>query len=162
MTLTAVAVLPVANPQRESEQDSYDGVVEGRCWPVVPDAAYLAVYVDHEVVELRQFGNAPRCFVTFKLVDAGEHTGKTLYRAYRVTARIDSRRFRVARRSELVKMLSRVLYPDTRLQRLDRVSLRQLKPMMLRVSTRTVSRDPKGRPLPAVMHYSVIDDVRPE
>lgn len=138
--------------------DVPEGLVEGQQWPLIPDGEYLATYIDHQVVELRQFANAPRVFVHFKLYDAGEHTAKILYRAYRVSRRIDGRRFAVARKSDLLRMLARVMnLPAGR--RLDRISLRDLKPMLLRVKTRTVKADPKKRELPAALHYSVIDDV---
>ena len=72
-------------PEDPSEiDDEPEGVVEGKDWPLVPDAEYQAVYVGHDGVEVRQFRGAAKVFVRLRLYDAGEHTDKVLYRAYRV------------------------------------------------------------------------------
>ena len=134
-------------------------VVEGHQWPLVPDGQYQAVLIGHECTAVRQFANAAKLFLKLRLHEAGEHTGQVLYRAYRVKW-IKDRRFGVARRGDLHKMMCRVLDVPEHRWRLDRLSLRHLRHMILRVNTRTVSKDYKGRPLPECMRYSVIDEIR--
>jgi len=134
----------------------YDGIVEGSIWPLVPDGRYLATYIDHDVVELAQFKKAAKVFIRLRLFDAGEHSGKVLFKAYRAKRRIDGKRFTVGARSELLKMVCRVISHRTRP---DRISLRDLKHCLLQVSTRTVAKDGKQRELPEVLRYSVIDDI---
>jgi hypothetical protein len=56
-----------------------------------------------------QFRKAPKVFIHLRLFDAGEHTGKVLFRAYRVKRRIDSPRFVVGPKSHLLKRVCRVL-----------------------------------------------------
>lgn len=136
--------------------DLHDGFVEGDAPPLVPDGEYQAVYIGHDVVELAQFHRAAKVFVRVRLHDAGAHTGTVLFRAYRVRRRIDSRRFVAGRRSEIVKMVARVLGQTGRP---DRISLRDLKRHLLRVLVRTVTTDAKQRALPPSLHYSVIDTI---
>lgn len=148
--------------------DLADGIVEGTDWPLVPDGFYIAVYLRHVCIELREFNNAPRVFVHLRLIDPGEHYGKVLYRAYPVRAvrrtsgkpgaPIHNGKFTLSRRSDLMKMLCRVLYQDLK-TRPDRVSLRELKNHVLRIRTRTVKKDGRQRDLPPALHYSVVDDI---
>ena len=133
-----------------------DGIVEGKAWPIVPDGEYLASYVGHDCMEVRQFRNAPKLFVRLRLYDAGEHSGKVLFRAYRVRRVIDGKRFALGARSDLLKMVCKVLGHRSRP---DRISLRELKHHLLRVRTRTVTKDGDQRDLPRAMHYSVVDDI---
>jgi hypothetical protein len=136
--------------------DMADGVVEGKAWPLVPDAEYLATYIGHRCVEIPQFKGQAKLFIDLRLHDAGEHSGKVLFRAYRVRRRIDGRRFVVAPRSALLKMVCRVL--DHR-ARPDRITLRPLKGCLLRIRTRTVTKDSEPRELPAALRYSVVADI---
>ena len=140
----------------ENVVDLADGVVEGKAWPLVPDGEYLATYQGHECVELKQFRLAPKVFIRVKLFDAGEHTGKVLFRAYRVRRRIDGRRFVVGRQSHLLKMYCRVVNHRARP---DRLNLRELKRHLLRVTTRTVTKDGEQHELPAALYYSVVADI---
>lgn len=148
----------MSQPARRSANvvDLADGVVEGKAWPLVPDAVYLASYVDHDCLELAQFRRQPKVFIRFRLFDAGEHTGKVLFRAYRVKRRLDGKRFVVGGRSELLRMVCMVLNHRTRP---DRISLRELTRHLLRVRTRTVLKDADQREMPAALRYSVIADV---
>jgi hypothetical protein len=140
--------------------DFSEGIVEGDDLPPrVPDGEYPAIYVSHECAELRQFGGAPKVFVTVRLLDAGEHTGKLLFRAYRVLRVRGRRAFSLGRRSDLLKMYARVMETPDHRPRLDRINLRDLRPMLLRVRTRTVERDGKGRGLPESLRYSVVDEI---
>jgi hypothetical protein len=136
--------------------DLADGIVEGTDWPLVPDGEYLATYQGHECVELAQFKKAPKVFIRLRLYDADEHSGKVLFRAYRVRRRIDGRRFAVGRRSHLLKMYCRVVNHRARP---DRLNLRELRHHLLRITTRTVTRDGEQRELPPALHYSVVADI---
>lgn len=131
-----------------------DGLVEGAAWPLVPDGNYLATYQGHDCLELRQF-KTPKVFIRFRLHDAGPHTGKVLFRAYRVRRILDGKRFVVGRRSDLLEMVCRVMGGA----RPDRISLRELKRHLVRVRVRTVSQDARQRTLPEALRYSVVDDV---
>jgi hypothetical protein len=133
-----------------------DCIIEGVDYPLVPDGEYLATYQGHECVELRQFRGAAKVFIRLRLVDAGVHTGKVLFRAYRVKRRIDSRRFVAGRRSHLVKDISRILDVPGRP---DRISLSALRRHLLRIQTRTVTRDADQHDLPTGMRYSVVADI---
>ena len=136
-----------------------DGFVEGPELVRVPDAEYLAACIRHTCVEVRQFGGAPKVYLNLRLLDAGAHTDKELFRAYRVLRVIDRQRFIMGRRSDLLKMYARVMeVPDHR-QRLDRISLRALRGMLLIIRTRTIDHDSKGRELPEALRYSVVDDI---
>jgi hypothetical protein len=134
----------------------HDGIVEGKAWPLVPDGEYLATYQGHDCVELAQFRKAPKVFIRVRLYDAGEHTGKVLFRAYRVRRRIDSRRFVLGAGSHLLRMLCRVV---SHRARPDRVSLGELKHHLLRIRTRTVLKGADQRDLPAVLRYSVVSEI---
>jgi hypothetical protein len=147
-----------ASPARRPDNvvDLADGIVEGREWPLVPDGEYLATYQGHECVELAQFRKAPKVFIRLRLFDAGEHSGKMLFRAYRVRRRIDSRRFVVGRRSHLLKMYYRIVEHRVRP---DRLNLRELRHHLLRIRTRTVTIDGDQRDLPRALWYSVVADI---
>jgi hypothetical protein len=133
-------------------------VVEGRQWPLLPDGAYDAVFIGYECVNQKQFGGAPKVFLRFRLHDAGEYTGKEVYRAFRAKA-TRGRQIVLGRRSELYRTFCRVLERTERSVRPDRLSLKDLKRKLFRIRTRTVSTDGKKRPLPASMRYSVVDDI---
>lgn len=143
-----------------------DGDIEGTAWPLIPNGIYLAQYVKHVCIEMACFKGAPKVFVQFRIVDPGEHFGKILYRAYRVKAiRSDGRksgspivggRFIVGRRSELLKDYCQAM--ETR-SRPDRISLRALKHLIVKIRTRTVIRDGKQKSLPPALHYSVVDEI---
>ena len=140
---------------RVVEGEAADGIVEGRQWPLVPDGQYLAVYVGHDVVEMQQFKRQAKVFIHLRLIDAGEYTGRVLFRAYRVR-RIVGRRFIVGPRSDLLMMVCRIL--DHR-ARPDRISLQGLRHILVVVRTRTICTDRRQRQLPTTMHYSVVDEI---
>lgn len=96
----------------------------------------------------------------FELVEPGEHYGKQLYRPYRAKELIGKAgkngRFKLVPRSEWYLMVCRLYEPQIRP---DRISLRRLKNVLIRVSVRTVRKDYKQRPLLACLHYSVVDEL---
>jgi hypothetical protein len=139
-------------------------------WPLIPAGSYNAVMVRYQGCIMPSWKNTPKVYVHFKIVDPGEHFGKVLYRAYNVRRLrgkagtvgqpIPNCGFVVGRRSDLLKMLVRVL--DVRI-RPDRVSLHSLKGCVLQINVRTVliGTDDKGKQsfLPEALRYSVVDDV---
>lgn len=146
------AVLQVVEP--------FADVVVDHDWPLVPEGQYKAMFIGHDVVEMLQFKvkgkPTPKLFLRFKLFDAGEHSEKVLFMACRVRERITQKRFRVGRRSKLIKMLCRVLNPRTRV---DRITLTDLKGRLLKVKVRTVVKDAEGQDVHAALAYSVVDDI---
>jgi hypothetical protein len=140
--------------------DSADGVVEGPDLPPrVPDGQYQGVYVRHDSIEQRQFAGAPKVYLWVRLYDAGEHTGKMLYRSFRVRRLIGHRGFAVGRRSDLLKTYARLTEMPGHRPRTDRINLRDLRSMLLLVHTRTVVRDYRSRSLPEELRYSVVDEI---
>src|SRR5690606_17503746 len=88
------------------------------------------------------------------------YAGKRLYRAYRASSLISrpgrNGRFKLKKRSDLVRTIHLVFGQQ---RRLDRISLRPLKAMLLRVSVRTVVRDYEQRELAPSLQYSVVEDI---
>ena len=136
-----------------------DVLVDGKAWPRIPDGSYLARYTHHDTAEV--FGTA-KVFAHFMIVEPGPYFDVRLMRAYRASGLIGkpgrNGRFRLKRRSELYLDLCRL--DERRKRRPDRVSLRDFKDVVLWVTTRTVVRDYKQRPLPEALRYSVIDELK--
>ena len=136
-----------------------DILVDGKVWPCIPSQIYQAVYTHHETTKVF---NTPKVFVHFRIVEPGPYFGVHLYRAFRVADFVGkpgrNGRFRLKKRSELY--LTMCWLYEWRKMRPDRVSLRDLKSVVLRVTTRTVKRDYKQRPLPEALRYSVIYEIK--
>jgi hypothetical protein len=138
-------------------EDDGDAVVEhDHQRALIQEGEYRAVYVRHEVVTLRRFGNASKVFIWFRIVDPGEAFGVELYRAYRVAKALGKRRFTIHRDSELLLMLARVLEMK---QRPDRISLSVLKNMVLVIRVGTVTKTSTGSVRPDWLRYSTIRDI---
>jgi hypothetical protein len=152
-----------AQPARRAENVVYlhDGIVEGDDQPLIAEGTYRAVYVRSTTMLMRMFGNAPKLFLDFRIVDPGEAFGTTVSRFYRVKS-LSSKpgrngAFRLAKRSELYLMLCRLA---TARLRPDRISVKELlRGRVLVVKVRTVKVDYRQRPLPPALFYSVVDDV---
>jgi hypothetical protein len=134
----------------------------GRQAPLVPDGEYVAKFVGHETAVV--FGEG-KVFLHFEIVDGGPLSGAKLFRAFRVVSLVGTPgpggKFRAAHRGDLVATLARVLDINPRR---DRITLRPLKSVLLRIRTRTVAakRDAKSKkmiPRPEWLRYSVVDDV---
>lgn len=140
-----------------SEVKLNDIVVESFGGPLIEPGEYEVQYTHHETHVA--FGT-PKVFVHFQIVSLGPAHGIQLYRACRVSELIGkpgkNGRFKLKKRNELLLELCR-LYQKEGL-RPDRVSLRLLKKIILKVKVRTVTRDYRQKPLPVMMHYSVIGD----
>lgn len=153
---------PLGNGPRQGEQgdsntDSADGTVSGDYWPLVPDSDYSAVITGHETAMIF---SRPKLYVHLRIVSPGPFFGRRVFRAYRVH-RLKGRprkngRFEVRPGSELYRMVCRL---DPSPHRPDRISLRSLKGVVLRIKTRTVKQDANQRALPEKLRYSVVDDI---
>lgn len=134
-----------------------DVIVEGNTWPLVPDDEYVMQRLYHETVMAFR---TPKVFLHLQIVEPGQHHGKRLICAYRIKELIGKRgrggRFEITRHQELFLTLARL--HDKRLRH-DRISLRALTKVLLRATTRTVTTDYKGRPLPESLRYSVVDQL---
>jgi hypothetical protein len=146
---------------RVVEGDDAELVLErGDQRPLIPEGEYKAVYVRHDVAELRRFDKQAKLFLLVRLVDA-PYVGLELYRSYRITKIVGKTRFAMKRESDLAEMLSRVLGIR---KRPDRVSLRDLKGRVLVVKVGTVKTGTRGWPpkkvaLPEWQQYSVVRDI---
>lgn len=136
-----------------------DALLEGRDLPLLPEAEYLMAYTHHETAMLF---NTPKVFVHFRITEPGPYLIQRLYGAYRASELMGrpgkNGRFKLKHRSELYLTMC-WLYQARKL-RPDRMSLRDLKQAVLRVSVRTVTKDYKQRPLPDCERYSVVDAIK--
>jgi len=107
------------------------------------------------------FGKAPKVFLRFEIVEHGEFFDKgiRLARPYRVRKVLTSGKggkFVLDAGGDLFRMLARVL--DVK-QRRDRITLRALRHLPLRIRTRTVRVDREQREIPEIARYSVVAEV---
>lgn len=157
-SLTVLDRLELNNTRSIPEVKLDDIEVEPLKEALIEPGRYEARYVYHETC--RAFGEY-RVYIYFEIIEPGAAYGKGIYRAFRVTELIGkpgrNGRFKLKKRSELFLTLCR-LYESSGI-RPDRVSLRPLKSLILRVKVRTVVKDYKQRPLPLSLRYSVIDDL---
>lgn len=144
--------------KRPSDIALDDVIFEDEAYPLIPPGEYSVQYRRHETAMV--FGT-PKVFVRFQVVEPGKCLGVELFRPFRAKALIGkpgrNGRFKLGRRSELFLELCRVY--ERRRIRPDRVSLRDLSNMILRVSVRTVDKDYRQRPLPEMAQYSVVGEI---
>lgn len=149
----------------ELTNDTGDDIeIDGQRWPLVPEGQYVVAFIHHETARMFRTRDKPegtcKCFLHFKLIGPGEYTGLRLYRAVRVSGVVGKvgkhGRFKLRPRSDLFIEMAR-LFGDTR--RLDRLSLKWLRSVLLRVTVRTVKRDYKQRELPQSLWYSVVASI---
>ena len=131
---------------------------EGTQWPRIPDGTYHARLIRCEPVALQMFRGAGRLFVHFEIVDQGPFMGTRLYGAWSVDIRkVNGKtRLKAPRKGRLHVTLRRLLGPTARA---DRLSLASLKECVLKVRTRTVTRNHRQQHLPEAMQYSVVDEI---
>jgi len=143
-------------PIRDVKLD--DIVVEALDTSLLPEGKYQVAYQYHET---KVVFNTAKVFVHFKITDLGDYHGTKLFRAFRVSGLIGkpgrNGRFKLKKRSDLFLMLCH-LYENQRI-RPDRISLRDLKCLILNVMVRTVVKDYRQKTLPEILRYSVIGDV---
>ncbi len=136
-----------------------DVLLDGRQWPLLPEGEYLVAYTLHETAVVF---TTPKVFVHLRIVNPGPYFDQRLFRPYRTTELIGkpgkNGRFTLKHRSELYLTMC-WLYQARKL-RPDRMSLRDLNRLVLRVTVRTVTKDYKQRPLPESLHYSVVDLIK--
>ena len=152
--MSTVPQLRVVEPDAELVLDPRDHR------PLILAGDYKAMYIRHEVAELRRFDKQAKLFLWLRIVDP-PHVGLELYRSYRIAKIIGKSRFVMRRESDLAHMLSKVLGIH---RRPDQVSLRTLKGRVLLVKVATVTHGMRGWPprrveLPEWQHYSVVRDV---
>ena len=147
--------LKLVRKEGSNEYHTEDFIVDEPNAPLIPEGVYTASYTHHETATIW----TAKVFVWFRLVELGPHQGVMLYRPYRAKELLGpagrNGHFRLHQRSELYLALCRL--SESRYIRPDRISLRMLKRVLLRVTVRTVLKDYKQRPLPALSHYSVVD-----
>lgn len=127
-------------------------------YPLVPEGQYQAYLLYWETALVRQFGNTPKVFLHFRLL-FGEYAGTPLRACYRVR-RINGKPkkwggFKLARGSELLRQMAQL----GAVRRRDRPSLRPLLDTSLKVQVRTVTCNGRGKPLPEVLQYSIVDEM---
>lgn len=125
--------------------------------PRVPDAEYSAVVVRHDTAFIFR---TPKVILRFRITTLGPQCGVELFKAYRV-AKLRSKpgpggQISLRPGGDLFMDLVRLLQIR---QRPDRMSLRDLKGRLWKISTRTVTTDYEQRPLPEWLQYSVVDRI---
>lgn len=135
-----------------------DITVVGHKHPLVPEGEYLAAFLYHETAITF---TVPKVYLHFRLVSFGPHFETPLIAAFNARGIVGrprkNGRFKLGRRSRLYLTMCHLL--EGRGVRPDRISLRPLRRLLLKVSVRTVTTDYRQRPLPAIERYSVIDDI---
>jgi hypothetical protein len=148
----------ISEPRAESDSNQPEVILDHTGQPpLVPEGVYQARFDHHETTLV--FGT-PKVFLWFEIIEPGEQLGKRLYRPYRAKS-LDGRpgkwgKFKLHRRSELLRMLIRILQLQARP---DRISLRALRGHVFKVKVRTVRRDYRQNELMGWQQYSVIADV---
>ncbi len=136
--------------------DDADFAVEGHK-PLIPPGSYKARFVGHSTAIM--FVTAAKIFLEFEICE-GPCMGVRLCRYFRAAALVGKPgrkgRFRLRAGGDLYRMLARIL--DVR-ARPDRISLQALRPMLLDIKVRTVTRDRNGRALAPGTEYSTIDEI---
>lgn len=135
-----------------------DGLIEGTAPPLVPPGMYAGQFLHHETALL--FRHAPKVFLHFRLVDMGPHNGKLLWRPYNVRELIGrvgrGGRFKVSRRSDLVRELAAI---SGQRFRLDRISFDSMRHILVRLRVRVVQRDQRQRQIPEPLRYSIVAEL---
>lgn len=152
------AALRIAHPLSSGADIDSISVDYSGLPPTVPDEIYSAIFTHHETAFVFR---TSKVFLYFRIIDPGEHFGKILYRAYRAGAlKGEPRRnggFKLRRGSDLLSMIFRIL--EISKARPDRVSLHEIKNCVLKIKTRTVTKDYQQHALPECMRYSVVADI---
>ena len=124
--------------------------------PYVPPGTYTVSYVRHETVMLFR---TPKLVIWFRIVDMGQHFGKSIPRYYNVRRIIRKLGkhggFQAGRSSDFVREYASI-FPD-RITRLDRIAMQPFQTALIRAVVRTVTRDRSQRDLATTLHYSVIE-----
>ena len=149
-----VTWLQVADDDNDDVAIAVEGFRE-----LVPDGRYEAKFIGHDTALLFK---QPKVFLRFEIVEHGDYFEKQvrLARPYRVRRVIapagPNGKFVLDGGGDMYRMLLRVL--DMK-QRRDRITLRALKHLPLRIVTRTVTKDRNGHDLPDLARYSVIEAI---
>jgi hypothetical protein len=154
------ATLALARPERRvraaADDEAEISVVGYR--ELLPEGLWLEAKLTHH--ETSFVFRAPKVFLHFEVVEPGDHFGKRLMRPFRAKSLVKpfghNGRFTLHARSDLLLLIVRLLDVKTRP---DRVSLLDLRRMLLKVQCRTVHRNHDGLTTPESMRYSVIGQI---
>lgn len=107
------------------------------------------------------FQKAPKLALRFRIVDMGEYFGMQLDRWYNVKRLIGrpgrGGRFQTGRHSDFLREYL-TLFPDA-VKRLDRMSFKPYRSVIIRGRVETVTHNKKQQPLPAPLQYSIIREL---
>lgn len=125
--------------------------------PNIPEGIYEAVYVRHQTHHLT-FG--PKVEIVFRITSFGPYNGALISGWYNVK-KLKSKPSKgggivLSRHSKLVNELFRVLDSQVKLRKL---SLVQLKPLLLKIKVRTVKTNSRQKELHKTLQYSVVDSI---
>lgn len=118
----------------------------------VPPGIYDVMYVEHFLTRAFDGG---KLGVNFKIITMGEHFEKVLTAWYRV--KLTKGGFKVGPHSKFARDWRLIFRRGA--NRWDRVPMRALSGLVIRVKARTVTHDYEQRPLDPVNQYSVIDEL---
>lgn len=154
-------VRPLPAQRRPAPDEDDDDVVaaEDDHKVLVPEPGpYLARYTGHSTALL--FGKrAAKVFLNFEVCE-GPYQGTKLGRPFRAKT-LDGRsgpggKFKLSKGGDLYRVLVRLLDAKTRP---DRVSLRPLRHMLFKITTKTIKRDRDDCELGEGAWYSIIDKI---
>jgi hypothetical protein len=136
-----------------------DGVLDGARPALIPPDEYDLRYLHHETGMLFA-GKAPKLSVWFKVVTLGPFLDEKIARHYNVKRLLGKPgkggRFAVGWHSELMFDYARLFGLP---RRADRLSLGELKGVVVRGAVRTVMRNWQQKARPDCLTYSVIDSL---
>jgi hypothetical protein len=150
------------NPETGEILDVDDIEIEieaGEQRPLLPDGEYEAKFLRQEPAKMHMFKGTRRLFVHFEIVEPGAHNGKRVFGSWPlgdIVVENGKRRLVAKKHGNLAAMLKR-LFGKT--ARISRASLSSLKGSVVKIRTRTVTRDYRQRPKAEYERYSVVDDI---
>lgn len=126
--------------------------------PLLPPGTYQAQFVGWWTGLM--FRKRPKIGLNFRIVDPGDHFGKTLTRWYNavrlVGAHGDSGQFQVGRHSDFLADFARLIGMPSRT---DRTPMSRLKKVVLLVKVETVKQRRNQEAIAAPLKYSVIREL---
>ena len=134
-----------------------EGEIVGGEYSLVPDGVYDVVLVDYLT---KYIFRSPKLILNLRIVEQGEHYGKTLSRYYNVK-KLKSKAgkngdFQVSRGSDFVYDFHACFGIQ---KRLDRMPMTRFKNVIIRVKTKTVKKNYRQREIPECLKYSVIGEL---
>ena len=146
------------NNNTENVIQLQDSIIEGDKPPLVPEGNYELVFQYHKTGYV--LGRAPKLMCYFKIANLGEYNGVMLMRYYNVKSLNSKARkggsFRVSWKKDFVREYVNLFGLP---KRLNRINTEILKTAIIIGKVRTVKEDYKGRPIPELLQYSVIEEL---